>query len=38
MNQSITIGEFISISVLTLLVYAFIKTLVETFKTPNNGK
>jgi hypothetical protein len=36
MNTTITIGEFISISVLTLLVYALIKTIVETFKTPKS--
>lgn len=38
MNQSITILEAVLIAIACVMGYAFIKTLVETFKTPNNGK
>jgi hypothetical protein len=33
MGQSITILELIAIGLLTIVLYAFIKTLVETFKS-----
>jgi hypothetical protein len=36
MNTHITILEFISLSVLFILVYALVKTIVDTFKTPKS--
>jgi hypothetical protein len=36
MNTHITILEFISLSVITLLVYALVKTIVDMFKTPKS--
>jgi hypothetical protein len=36
MNQTITLGEAILISISTVLIWAFIKTLIETIE--NNNK
>jgi hypothetical protein len=38
MNQTITIGEFILISVTSLLVFVFIKTVIDTLKDKYYGK
>jgi hypothetical protein len=38
MNQTITIGEFILISVASLLVFVFIKTVIDTLKDKYYGK
>jgi hypothetical protein len=38
MGQFISIGELIIISVVSILGYVFIKTLVETYKNNENGK
>jgi hypothetical protein len=38
MGQFISIGELIIISVVSILGYVFIKTLVETYKSKENGK
>jgi len=38
MNQTITIGEFILISVGSLLTFVFIKTVIDTLKDRYYGK
>ena len=37
MNQSITLGEFIIIAIGSVLVYAFVKTVIDTIKDKYNA-